>query len=81
MPLYDFRCEYCSHTFEHRCKYDELKKYPPECPECASHFTKQVWLSVPSSDRAKDPYDYLDGPIPSSKRIFSGPKVSSKTTT
>ena len=71
MPLYDFRCEKCASTFEERMPYEQLKSHPPECPECGSNFTKQVWLTAPRSDRAKDPYDYLDGPIPSPKKVKS----------
>jgi putative FmdB family regulatory protein len=71
MPLYDFRCEACSHEFEYRMKYEELKHYGPECPACGSHFTKHVWLAGPSVDKAKDPFDLLDGPIPDSKPIRS----------
>lgn len=78
MMLYDFRCEKCNNTWEDRVSPDVAKHQAPECPVCGSNFTKQVWLTAPILDKAKDPYDYLDGPIPDSKKIFSGPKISSK---
>lgn len=72
MPLYDFRCNKCKHEFEETLAYHQLtSEGPPECPECGSYFTKRVWLKAPNSDKAKDPYDYLDGPIPDSKTIKS----------
>ena len=78
MPRYDFKCEKCEHYWEDTIAASKIKDYAPECPECGSNFTKLVWLKAPIGDRAKDPYDYLHGPIPDSKKIFSGPKVSSK---
>ncbi len=79
MPKFDKRCKDCDNTFEYEGRHSEVA----ECPRCGSKHTSTVWLaaSFPATERAKDPYDYLDGPIPDSKRIFSGPKVSSKTTT
>ena len=76
--LYDWRCDTCDHVWEQRWPNKTADNDLPECPECGSHFTKKVWTSVPILEKAKDPYDYLDGPIPDPKRIFSGPKVSSK---
>ena len=78
MPLYDFRCEKCEHTWEDVVPASEAKQYAPECPECNSNFTKMIWTKAPSSTREYNPYDALDRPIPDGKRIFSGPKVSSK---
>lgn len=77
MPSYDKRCNECEYTFEYTGPADHSG---PECPGCGSTDTKTVWLSFPHSERGKDPYDMLHGPIPSGKRIFSGPKVKSKTT-
>ena len=76
MPKYDARCFDCGNTYEEIRK--ALDSVSP-CPECGGK-GRTVWLSTPTVDRAKDPYDYLDGRIPSAKRIFSGPKVKSKTT-
>ena len=78
MPKYDARCNDCGTTYEWE---GPSHKAPGICTHCSSDNTRIVWLKFPHSERSKDPYDMLDGPIPDSKRIFSGPKVSSKTTT
>ena len=69
MGLYDGRCKECNHTYEWR---GPSYLAPGECPACGSDDTKIVWLGqTPSIDRAKDPYEYLDGRIPESKPIKS----------
>jgi predicted nucleic acid-binding Zn ribbon protein len=75
---YDVRCEECNREFEVVRHHSEPN---PPCDGCGSGRVHTIWKSVPILEKAKDPYDYLDGPIPSGKKIFSGPKVSSKTTT
>jgi putative FmdB family regulatory protein len=80
MPRYDFKCEKCEHVWEDTIPASELKDYAPECPECNSNFTKMVWLTAPKTPQTKDPYDLLDKGEPGGK-IFSGPSISSKTTT
>ena len=67
MPKYDTRCGTCDHIFEHTRKSSAPV---PACPNCGNTATV-IWLSTPSIDRAKDPYDLLDGPIPSSRAIKS----------
>lgn len=72
MPKYDFVCEKCEHVYEDTISYEQLKSHNiPECPECGSHFTKQVWLTAPNSDKAKDPFDMLDGYRPPGKKVKS----------
>ena len=76
MPKYDAECNECEYQYEEiRRAEDNVAK----CPVCGGE-ARTIWLSTPSIDRAKDPYDLLGGPAPASKRIFSGPKVKSKTT-
>ena len=37
MPLYEFECKNCNHTYEDLAKYDETNEYPDvKCPECES---------------------------------------------
>ncbi len=71
MPLYDFRCDKCKHEWDAMVPALVVKRNAPECPECGSNFTNQVWLKAPSSDRAKDPYDMLNRYRPDRKPIKS----------
>ena len=66
MPYFDIACEACGNVFEEKLK--NAKEPTSCCPKCGSAFTKQVWLSFPSIDRAKDPFDYLDGRIPDPRK-------------
>lgn len=69
MPVYDARCNKCDKTYEYRGPSHQA---PGQCEHCGSDDTRIVWLSgFPSVDRAKDPYDYLNGRIPDSKPIKS----------
>jgi len=43
MPLYDFICEKCSHSFDEIQKYDDDA---PPCPECKGETLRQI--SAPS---------------------------------
>ena len=78
MPKYDTRCVECSHE-EEIWRYADMPN--PKCTRCNGE-TVVIWKTVPVLDKAKDPYDLLDGKGQSGggKKIFSGPKVSSKTT-
>ena len=67
MNLYDARCTSCDHVFEERRGASDPVR---SCPLCGAK-SVTIWRSVPLLDRAKDPYDYLDGPIPSPKPIKS----------
>ncbi len=67
MSKFDTRCEVCDHTFEHTRPWDQPV---PPCPECGGQ-SHVIWKSINLLDKAKDPYDLLDGPIPSSKPIKS----------
>lgn len=71
MPLYDYRCENCLNQWEQQYPSSAALNDTPECPECGSQFTKQVWSVFPSADRAKDPYDYLETYRPPGKAIKS----------
>lgn len=78
MPVYDARCKECGHEYEFR---GPSYHAPGSCPECGSDDCTIIWKSVPVLDRAKDPYDLLDGKGQNpGKKIVSGPKYSSKTT-
>lgn len=69
MPVYDARCNECGYEYEYR---GPSYLAPGSCDTCGSDDCKIVWLGqTPSIDRAKDPYDYLDGRIPESKPIKS----------
>ena len=78
MPKYDTRCVNCNHEEEITRSGSEAN---PPCTACGGD-TVLFWRTVPILDKAKDPYDLLDGKGQSGggKKIFSGPKVSSKTT-
>ena len=67
MPIFDIKCDKCGHIWESIQKY---KDPPPDCSECGSSFTKVI-LSGFKNYKAKDPYDALHRPIPSSKPIKS----------
>jgi len=43
MPMYDFECKACGHTFETVAKVDEL----PACPECQSADVSRL-ISAPA---------------------------------
>jgi putative FmdB family regulatory protein len=45
MPLFDFQCQKCSHTFEFNRPFGS-KKVPP-CPECGSKKTEKL-ISPPA---------------------------------
>lgn len=79
MPSYDVRCTACKHEETIVRKADESNGV---CPVCGCVERTVFWRTVPILDKAKDPYDLLDGKGQSGggKKIFSGPKVSSKTT-
>ena len=68
MNIYDARCNNCNATFEYRGKAGGTT---PACTVCDSEDTKRIWKSVPILDKAKDPYDLLDGHIPQSTPIKS----------
>lgn len=69
MGVWDARCKDCNETYEYR---GPSFKAPGSCTHCGSDDTKIVWLrGFPSVDRAKDPYDLLNGPIPDGKPIKS----------
>ena len=68
MPLYDCRCNKCRNEFEYM---GPSHTAPGPCIKCNSDDTRIIWKTVPILDKAKDPYDYLDGPIPDSKPIKS----------
>lgn len=78
MPLYDWRCQECEHEWEEMWSSSVADNDTPTCPMCESDFVKKFWSKMPSTQKEYNPYDALDRPIPDGKRIFSGPKVSSK---
>jgi hypothetical protein len=81
MPVYNGRCNECNCTYEWTGPSHQA---PGVCVECGSDDTRIVWLGgqTPSIDRAKDPYDMLTGKgSRPGKKIVSGPRYSSKTTT
>lgn len=43
MPLYEFKCNDCSHEWEELAKFDSTGKYPQvHCPECESKNKEQM---------------------------------------
>ncbi len=67
MLKYDARCEDCDLVFEEQRSWDTPVR---PCPDCGGR-SHVIWRSINLLDKAKDPYDLLDGPIPSSKPIKS----------
>lgn len=45
MPLYEYRCRECDHTFSLRMRIEEHEKKRPKCPECGSRKLQQVYGS------------------------------------
>lgn len=41
MPTYQYRCDFCSHEFEIKQKYDDKPK--KRCPKCKSHKLYRVY--------------------------------------
>jgi hypothetical protein len=68
MPKYDAKCNECGTYYEWE---GPSHLAPGTCTACDSDHTRIVWLTMPKVDRAKDPYDYLDGRIPDPKPIKS----------
>ena len=68
MPTYDARCKNCMNEFE---EFRHWSAPVGPCPECKSESTFTVWKSVSILDKAKDPYDHINGPIPSPKKVKS----------
>lgn len=67
MPVYDAKCDTCEHEFEERRKSQDEVGHCPICGNTAH----TIWTMVPILDKAKDPYDLLDGRIPDSRPIKS----------
>lgn len=72
--FFDIKCETCGHVWT---EFLGPQDGAGLCPECGSAMTHRMPGGL-KHYKAKDPYDYLDGPQPDGKKIFSGPKVSSK---
>lgn len=66
MPIFDIKCLKCNQVTEVFKRYEA--DYP--CPECKGE-TVTLPPAVKGIGRAKKPYDYLNGPIPDSKKIKS----------
>jgi len=45
MPIYNFKCDNCDHSFDKLMKMDD--KLPRKCPECKKHKLKKQ-LSAPA---------------------------------
>lgn len=65
MPKFDVKCKKCKHQAEVFKAYHD----PAECPECGG----ELLTLMPGAGVLvrKQPYDYLDGPVPDSKKIKS----------
>ncbi|MGC9336244.1 MAG: FmdB family zinc ribbon protein [Anaerolineae bacterium] len=47
MPTYDYACEDCGHAFEVFATFKQKAEgLQPECPQCHSHNTQQIFRSV-----------------------------------
>lgn len=66
MPMFDLRCNQCNHKWEASKAYDESAV----CPSCQSDHTTTL-MPLMKGIKAKDPYDLLDGHIPSPKKVKS----------
>lgn len=67
MPKFDLRCKTCHHEWEAFKAYAD----PAVCPECKSETTLTLMPLMRPLEKAKDPYDYLHGAIPSPKKVKS----------
>ncbi len=65
-PLFDIRCKICDHTTEVRKTFEE----PFECPRCGGE-TRTLLTAFKKLEKAKDPYDYIDGYHPDPKPVKS----------
>lgn len=45
MPIYEYRCENCGHTFEQRERLDEHAAHQARCPKCGSEHLAHVFSS------------------------------------
>jgi hypothetical protein len=70
MILWDIECENCGNVWESWAEGN----IAPNCPICDSAFTNLLPGGL-HSDKAKDPYDYLDRRLPG-KRVTVGPHRS-----
>ncbi len=43
MPIYEYRCEKCDHTFVRTEHMDDHAKKHPRCPECKSTKVRQMF--------------------------------------
>jgi putative FmdB family regulatory protein len=66
MPMYDFECTACGHTFETMAKYEEV----PECPECHKTETKRL-MAAPMVPKGGRTYEWK-GAKPDSGRPKTG---------
>jgi hypothetical protein len=73
LMLWDCECDNCGALFEEWA--DGVTA--PLCPSCGSAFTKLLPGGI-KSEKAKDPYDYLDKRPPDTKKIVVGPRYRSK---
>ncbi len=55
MPMYDYKCNNCTHEWVELCLYKETEQ---RCPECESMNTKRL-VSAPNIKQEKSPYDYI----------------------
>lgn len=67
VKVWDIYCRRCAELWEAWLRNDEDL---PDCPKCGSEDTKRFPGGL-KSHKAKDPYDYLNGPIPDPKPIKS----------
>ena len=76
--IFDLQCTKCNHTWDAMVyKHHDIWDLP-ECPECRSNFVVRLPGGL-KHFKDKDPYDVLERKGPDvGKKIFSGPKVSSK---
>lgn len=65
MPTFDVKCKECKHQAEVSKAYHD----PLECSECGG----ETITLMPGAGVLvrKQPYDYLDGPVPDAKKIKS----------
>ena len=59
MPLYEFKCNKCDHTFDKIMTIKEMETASPPCPKCGSDKVKKIM----SSGRIKSGLDGYAGKI------------------
>lgn len=60
MPLYEFRCDDCGHTFEVMASFDQLEE-KSGCPACGGAHTQRLFGTVQLAGKrtSMDPVNFV----------------------